>query len=182
MATSTTASSSDPLKAQSGFGKLSGRDKLPAMKCTQRCFAILSPAPWLQLLLALGGALVADRMAAAAPAEAFAGRWDLTIQDANHKQLPSWLELTVDQGIWKASFVGRWGNARPLPKVVVQGNKIQFISPKEEEDSRNDLVFDGQLLEGTLTGSAKGPNGTPWTWTGQPAPALKQLAIEYQVV
>jgi hypothetical protein len=143
------------------------------MKCTQRCFAILSPAPWLQLLLALGGALVADRMAAAAPAEAFAGRWDLTIQDANHKQLPSWLELTVDQGIWKASFVGRWGNARPLPKVVVQGNKIQFISPKEEEDSRNDLVFDGKLVAGTLTGSAKGPNGTAWTWTGQRAPALK---------
>src|ERR1035441_9830840 len=87
-----------------------------------------------------------------------------------------------DRGVWKANFVGRWGNARPLPKVVVQGNKIQFTSPKEEEDSRNDLVFDGQLLEGTLTGSAKGPNGTPWTWTGQPAPALKQLAIEYQVV
>jgi hypothetical protein len=64
-------------------------------------------------------------MAAELPAQPFAGRWDLTIQEANHKQLPSWLELTVDRGVWKASFVGRWGNSRPLPKVVVQGNKIQ---------------------------------------------------------
>jgi len=143
------------------------------MKCTSGCLAILSPTPWLQLFLALGGTLAADCMAAALPATAFAGRWDLTIQDANHKQLPSWLELTVDRGVWKASLVGRWGNARPLPKVVVQGNNIQFISPKEEEDSRNDLVFDGRLVEGTLTGSAKGPNGTAWTWTGQRSPALK---------
>lgn len=147
------------------------------MKCTSRCLAILSPVPWLQLFLALGGALAADCMAAALPDRAFAGRWDLTIQDANHKQLPSWLELTVDQGVWKASFVGRWGNARPLPKVVLQGNKIQFISPKEEEDSRNDLVFDGRLVEGTLTGSTTGPNGTAWTWTGRRAPALKPTSI-----
>jgi Domain of Unknown Function (DUF1080) len=161
------------LQTKSGFGKSPGPDKLPTMNCAPRSFAILSPAPWLQLFLGLSGALAADRMAAAAPAEAFAGRWDLTIQDASHKQFPSWLELTVDQGVWKASFVGRWGNARPLPKVVVQGKKIQFISPKEEEDSRNDLVFDGKLIKGTLTGSAKAPNGTHWTWTGQRAPALK---------
>ena len=95
------------------------------MRCTQRCFAILAPAHWLQLFLALGGALAADCVAAGLPAQAFAGRWDLTIQDANHKQLPSWLEITEDQGLWKANFVGRWGNASPLPKVVVQGNQIQ---------------------------------------------------------
>ena len=95
------------------------------MKCSSGCFAAFSPAPWLQLALALGGFLTAGCMAAAAAAEAFAGRWDLTIQDASHKEFPSWLELTADKGVWKASFVGRWGNARPLPKVVVQGNQIQ---------------------------------------------------------
>ena len=127
-------------------------------------------------MLALASALAADQKAGAAPAAGFAGRWDLTIQGANHKRLPSWLELTVDHEVWKAGFVGRWGNARTLPKVVIRGDQIQFVSPKEEEDSRTDLVFDGKLTGETLTGSAKGPNGAPWTWTARRAPALKPPA------
>jgi len=120
--------------------------------------------------------LPAERMAPAAPAELWAGRWDLTIQDVNRKQLPSWLELKLDQGLWKANFVGRWGNARPLPKVVIQGDRLQFVSPKQEEDSRTDLVFEGKLNGKTLAGSAQGPNGAAWTWTGTRAPALKAPA------
>ena len=108
----------------------------------------------------------------AALAEALVGRWDLTIQDVHGKQLPSWLELRRETGLWRADFVGRWGNARPLTKVVVKGNQIQFVSPRQEEDSRNDLVFEGRLIGDTLSGSAKGPNGAPWTWTAKRAPAL----------
>src|SRR5512135_1844096 len=146
------------------------------MKRTSRWLATPRSVPWLQVILFLGGVLAADSLGAALPVEALAGRWDLTIRDASGKQLPSWLELAVDQGVWKASFVGRWGNARTLPKLVVQGNTIQFVSPKEEEDSRNDLVFDGRLVEESLSGSAKGPNGTAWTWTGRRAPALKPVS------
>jgi hypothetical protein len=109
----------------------------------------------------------------AALAEELAGRWDLTITAANKQLLPSWLELKQEQGIWKASFVGRWGNARPLPKVVVQGNQVHFISPKEEEGSKNDLVFDGKLTGETLNGTAQGPNGEAWTWAGKRAPTLR---------
>ena len=54
------------------------------------------------------------------PEQEFAGRWDLTILDSEHRSLPSWLELTPDKGVWKARFVGRWGNARPLSKVVIR--------------------------------------------------------------
>jgi hypothetical protein len=57
--------------------------------------------------------------------------------------------------------------------VVLSGDAIQFVSPKEEEGSKNDLVFDGKLSEGILSGSAHGPNGIAWTWTGKRAPALK---------
>jgi len=35
------------------------------------------------------------------------------------------------------------------------------------------LAFDGKLTGGTLSGSARGPNATAWTWTGKRAPALK---------
>jgi hypothetical protein len=126
--------------------------------------------------LAFTRAAVADDLPGRTPNAGFAGRWDLTITDASHKQLPSWLELSADQGVWKASFVGRWGNARPLPKVTITGDRIQFISPKEEEGSSNDLVFDGRLSGGRLSGSARGPNGEAWTWSGKVAPALKPTA------
>lgn len=108
------------------------------------------------------------------PAGKLSGRWDLTIVDTAGKQLPSWLNLFQDHGGWKAEFVGRWGNARPLPKVTVRSDdSLEFISPKEEEGSGTDLVFEGRLSGGVLMGTAKGPDGTPWTWTGKQAPALK---------
>src|SRR5262249_54196424 len=88
------------------------------------------------------------------------------------KLLPSWLELTSVNGAWKARFVGRWGNARPLPQVEIKGEDIQFLSPKEEEGSKNDLLFEGKWAGNNLKGQAKGPNGVAWTWTGQRAPAL----------
>jgi hypothetical protein len=128
------------------------------------------------LFLAVVCTLVAGQKPDAASKEGFAGRWDLTVEDSNNKQIPSWLELTAEKGVWKAMFVGRWGNSRPLPKVWIKGDLIQFVSPKQDEDSKTDLVFDGKLSGETLTGIAKGPNGTAWTWTGQRAPALKPRA------
>jgi len=101
-----------------------------------------------------------------------AGRWDLTITDENGKPLPSWLELTHTGSEWMARFTGRWGNARPLQKIDIQGETIRFVSPKEEEGSKNDLEFEGKLTGGSLAGSAKGPNGAAWTWTGKRAPLL----------
>jgi hypothetical protein len=151
-------------------------NKLHSMKPTFKCFAAPSRVTLLCLVLAVGSTMAANQKAGTAREEALAGRWDLTIQDPNHKQLPSWLELTVDQGIWKANFVGRWGNARPLRKVVIRDDLIQFVSPKQEEDSKTDLVFDGKLTGETLTGSAQGPDGIPWTWTGKRAPALQPPA------
>ncbi|MGO8926012.1 MAG: DUF1080 domain-containing protein [Limisphaerales bacterium] len=143
------------------------------MKLMPKCFTTPSRVALPCLVLAIGSVLVADRKAGAASEEAFAGRWDLTISDSSNKQFPSWLELTAEKGVWKANFVGRWGNVRPLPKVVIKSDLIQFFSPKEEEDSKTDLAFDGKLTAGTLTGLAKGPNGTAWTWNGKRAPALK---------
>jgi hypothetical protein len=59
-----------------------------------------------------------------------------------------------------------------LPKVEIHGDAIRFVSPKEEEGSKNDLVFEGRLNGGHLAGSAKGPNGVAWTWAGNRAPEL----------
>jgi hypothetical protein len=116
--------------------------------------------------------------------EAFVGRWDLTIKEGN-RELPSWLEVLNDHGRPKANFVGRWGSARLLSKVAIQGAEIHFISPKEEEGSSTDLYFQGKVIGGAadsngnsrkLVGTAQGPNGMPWTWTGKRAPELKPSA------
>jgi hypothetical protein len=139
--------------------------------CISEHFRLLAAS-----VLAIAALLVPGSKVGAARGDCFAGRWDLTIKEPNGHKLPSWLELSEEGGVWKARFVGRWGSARPLPKLVLSGDRIEFVSPKEEEGSTNDLAFDGKLRRGTLSGSAQGPNGTPWTWIGKRAPALKPRA------
>jgi hypothetical protein len=84
------------------------------------------------------------------------------------------LELREENGALKAEMVGRWGNARPLPKVEIAGTKLTFVSPKEEEESKTDLVFIGTLEGSTLSGKLNGPDGKTWSWTGVRAPSLKE--------
>jgi hypothetical protein len=107
--------------------------------------------------------------------QAFLGRWDLTLKTPS-REAPSWLELTEDNGQLKAVMVGRSGNARPLPKVEITNGQITFVSPKEEEDRKDDMVFKGKLVGNKLVGTTTGPDGTPWSWTGVRAPALKRTS------
>jgi hypothetical protein len=105
--------------------------------------------------------------------ETFLGRWDLTLKAAD-REYPSWLELRQENGQLKAIFVSRWGNARPLPLAEITNGHLKFVSPKEEEERKDDMVFEGTLSGGHLTGTTTGPDGTPWTWTGVKAPSLKR--------
>lgn len=111
--------------------------------------------------------------AQAAGAGAFTGRWDLTLKapDGPH---PSWLQITDNDGKLAALFTGRWGNARPLPKIEIDGSTVTFVSPKEEESSKEDLVFKGKLSGGKLSGTISGFDGAKWTWTGVRAPSLER--------
>jgi hypothetical protein len=103
---------------------------------------------------------------------AFLGRWDLTLKSPDH-EYPSWLELREENGRLKAQMVGRWGNARALPSAEVSNGHLRFVSPKEEEDSKSDLVFEGTLAGKILSGTLNGPDGKTWQWTGRQAPSLK---------
>ncbi len=127
----------------------------------------------LAALLTLSSSLGADSNAADSSVQAFLGRWDLTLQ-APDRQYPSWLELREEAGQLRAQMVGRWGNARPLPKVQLSNGILTFVSPKEEEDRPDDMVFQGKLVGKMLAGTTTGPTGTPWPWTGERAPALKR--------
>jgi hypothetical protein len=107
-----------------------------------------------------------------ASVEGFLGRWDLTLK-APDREYPSWLELRQESGQWKADLVSRWGNSRPLPKVEISNGRLSFVSPKEEEERHDDMVFEGTLTGKTLSGTTTGPDGSKWQWTGVKAPALK---------
>jgi hypothetical protein len=108
-------------------------------------------------------------------AKGFLGRWDLTLK-APDREWPSWLELREEGGQLQAQMVGRWGNARPLPKALISNGHLTFVSPKEEEDAKADMVFEGELRSGQLSGTVNGPDGSAWTWTGRRAPGLERAS------
>lgn len=123
--------------------------------------------------IALVFVLTGSYAQAADSAKSFLGRWDLTLKSST-RDYPSWLEVRLEDGQLKAVYVGRWGNARPLPTVEVANGVLTFVSPKEEEDSKADLVFEGKVTGKTLSGTVNGPDGATWQWTGEKAPALKK--------
>jgi Domain of Unknown Function (DUF1080) len=108
-----------------------------------------------------------------ASAQSFLGRWDLTLKTPL-REYPSWLEITQEDGHLTAQMVSRWGHARPLPKIEISNGRIAFVSPKEEEERKDDMVFEGKLIGETLVGTTTGPDGTPWQWTGEKAPDLNR--------
>ncbi|MCU1271949.1 MAG: hypothetical protein JWN74_3243 [Acidobacteriaceae bacterium] len=105
----------------------------------------------------------------------FLGRWDLTLK-APDREYPSWIEIRQENGELKAQMVSRWGHARPLPEITVTTGHLRFVSPKADEDRKDDMVFEGALTGKTLSGTTTGPDGTPWQWSGRRAPALKRVS------
>jgi Domain of Unknown Function (DUF1080) len=111
--------------------------------------------------------------AASSSASPFLGKWDLTLHNSA-RDYASWLDLSEHDGQLQAVMVGRWGNARPLPRVAISRDRITFVSPKEEEGSQTDLVFQGTLAGNRLSGTLNGPDGKTWHWVGVRAPALER--------
>jgi hypothetical protein len=140
-----------------------------------RRMAIFAMVVGLMLSSAVHGDLrPAAPNSAASPADSmapFLGRWDLTLK-APDREYPSWLELRQDGGGLRAQMVGRWGNARPLPKAELMNGTLTFVSPKEEEGSSSDLTFTGTLAGSILSGTVNGPDGKTWQWSGRRAPSL----------
>ena len=107
---------------------------------------------------------------------AYFGRWDLTLK-ALTKNIPRGWKSAKRDGQLKAQFMGRWGNARPLPKAGDQRRRVDVRLPKgRRRTSSQDMVFTGSLRGQTLSGTLTGPKNGSWKWTGKRAPALKAVA------
>jgi 3-keto-disaccharide hydrolase len=105
--------------------------------------------------------------------EPFLGRWDLTIKTPK-QELPSWIDISEEQGQPKVIMVGLTDHATPLARVQMKEGQIEFVSPKGEEGFSEDMEFKGTVVGGQLVGTTTGSSGASWPWIGRRAPAMKR--------
>jgi Domain of Unknown Function (DUF1080) len=132
------------------------------------------------LLLALGlSARAANAPRAAAVNEKLMGRWDITI-DSPQGRLPSWLEIQIPGAhsggdSYAGRFVGVVGSARPIERVMLNGDSLHFSIPKQWESGDGNLSVDGRLNgDDRLVGRMTFPNGRGADFTAVRAPVLRR--------
>ena len=144
------------------------------MKKRVLCWAVLFVALWrLEAYPVSRNALGGPPSSEAESTQALLGRWDLSLKTPKG-ELPSWIEVSEEQGHLKVVMVGLTNHATELKKVDLKNGEIEFLSPKGEEGFTEDTLFKGRLDSGQLVGTASTPNGTSWPWTGRRAPSLKR--------
>jgi hypothetical protein len=106
--------------------------------------------------------------------ESIIGRWDLSV-DLGNKVVPSWLEVKLS-GISTlvGYFVADGGSARPIAKVNFKEGKVSFSIPPQWEAVDKDMLFEGVLADGKLTGTIVTSSGKTQKFTGERAPLLKR--------
>src|SRR5438046_10749127 len=63
------------------------------------------------------------------PAGKIVGRWDVTIQEANGGQYPSWFEVTGEGGVLTGRFVARAGSQRLIKTIDFAKGHLAFCLP-----------------------------------------------------
>ena len=132
------------------------------------------------LLLALATVITpADHSsprAASLAADSLGGRWDIVIRTA-HGNAPSWLEVEHSgRDALVGRFVGIVGSARPISRIETRGDSFHFAIPHQWEDGSGELVVDGRLTGGRLTGRMTFPDSTSSEFTATRAPLLRRSA------
>ena len=100
------------------------------------------------------------------------GRWDLTV-DYEGRQAASWLEVR-HTGIngYIGRFVWEGGSARPISKVEFKDGKVSFHIPAQWEITDKELIFNGLLKDGKLSGTIINTNEKSYSFVGEKAPKL----------
>jgi hypothetical protein len=112
----------------------------------------------------------------APPPEAIQGRWDITIRTPDGDR-PSWLEVRRSgHETLVGQFVGIVGSARPISRVVANGDSVRFAIPPQWEEGPGDLIVEGRVEGDRLTGRITFPNGSQHDFSGNRAPALRRTS------
>jgi hypothetical protein len=102
------------------------------------------------------------------------GKWDLTLL-ADGKAQPSWLEVRHSgHHTFVGQFVAIVGSARPISRVIIDGNRFRFSIPPQWEDGAHDLVFEGTFDKRAIKGTIMFPDGKTYECTGVRAPFLPE--------
>ncbi|MGH9586711.1 MAG: 3-keto-disaccharide hydrolase [Acidobacteriaceae bacterium] len=108
-------------------------------------------------------------------AQPFLGRWDLTLTNGSGK-LPSWIDVSEDNGQLKLVFVGVTDHATWMKEAAVKDGQLMWVSPANEEGFPADTTYSlkrvGGGLKGTVTNSQN-----QWSVVGERAPSFKDQAV-----
>ena len=132
------------------------------------------------LLLVLATAITPDGhsspSAKSLAADSLNGRWDIVIRTARGSA-PSWLEVeSSGRDALVGRFVGIVGSARPVSRIETRGDSFHFAIPHQWENGSGDLVVDGRLVGGRLSGRMVFPDSTSSEFTATRAPLLRRAA------
>lgn len=107
-------------------------------------------------------------------ASALEGKWDLTV-DMGYKKAPSWLEVRHSgNSNLVGYFVADGGSARPVSKVIIDGNKFSFTIPPQWEQGAGNLELQGVQDGDKVSGKITQPDGKVFDFTGERAPSLER--------
>ncbi|ULQ51296.1 3-keto-disaccharide hydrolase [Flavihumibacter fluvii] len=130
---------------------------------------LLLPITLLLAIVSAKGNSTVSTFYAGSPIE---GRWDLTVTK-NGKEFPSWLEVHHSGlKMLVGYFVAEGGSARPISKVNFNNGKINFSIPPQWLPGDKDMVLDGVLAEGKLSGTILDSDGKTYSFVGVRAPSL----------
>ncbi len=126
----------------------------------------------LLLVVAFGMSTSASHLHAQALAGPFSGRWDLTLKGTS-KDLPSWIDVSEEQGQLKVVLVGPTDHAMRLKQAEIKSGELTFVSLKGEQGFDADTTYKAKLAGGRLVGTVTNSQHT-WQLLGTRAPALSE--------
>src|ERR1700734_755074 len=127
---------------------------------------MVSPFRWKRrgslplLMVAIGMSAFASGLSAQDGIGPFSGRWDLTLK-GTPRDLPSWIEVSEDQGQLKVILVGPTDHATPLKQAALKNGELEFVSPKGESGFDADTTYKAKLAGGRLVGTVRNAHN-PW--------------------
>jgi len=106
------------------------------------------------------------------PNEKLQGRWNLTVEMPDGPA-PSWIEIEKSgNDVLVGRFVGIVGSARPISRIVAEGDSLQFEIPRQWERGSGALSVSGRLDGDRMSGRMTFPDGSTAPWSATRAPRL----------
>jgi hypothetical protein len=123
----------------------------------------------LALCVLLTAGLSADEPATPVTPDAYVGRWNIRLTDADDTFAGGWFKVEKKDGGLAGAVVWRWGSVGPATKVEVRDGTLRLV--REEKPGKPD-VFEARLQGNALQGEVRYADGKTHHFEGKRAPDL----------